>query len=176
MVKARLQAGRCSWACGTPQALALLRHIRGSAPTTGADAGFGLVISSRSIARPAWLRFGLFLKTFYEPTASRARWFVLPADRVHGKSRPHIGLHLQLNLDEVAVHSRSFNPLVAGSNPARPTKISQEAHEFRFVGFLFSGLYLIEGCRANLLHADRFPCLSLSNHNTSTPEYTDHST
>ena len=33
------------------------------------------------------------------------------------------------------VEQRTFNPLVAGSNPARPTKYFREAHEFRFVGF-----------------------------------------
>jgi hypothetical protein len=37
----------------------------------------------------------------------------------------------------------TFNPLVAGSNPARPTKYFQEAHEFRFVGFCFSGPSLV---------------------------------
>jgi hypothetical protein len=52
MTKARLQAGRCSRACGTPQTLA---------------------------------RSGLFLEALDEPTSGRARWFVLPVDRVHGK-------------------------------------------------------------------------------------------
>jgi hypothetical protein len=41
------------------------------------------------------------------------------------------------------VEQRTFNPLVAGSNPARPTKNYQEAHEFRFVGFLRSGHSLV---------------------------------
>ena len=41
------------------------------------------------------------------------------------------------------VEQRTFNPLVAGSNPARPTTNYQEAHEFRFVGFLRSGHSLV---------------------------------
>jgi hypothetical protein len=38
---------------------------------------------------------------------------------------------------------RTFNPLVAGSNPARPTTNNQQAHEFTFVGFLLSGRSLV---------------------------------
>ena len=41
------------------------------------------------------------------------------------------------------VEQRTFNPLVAGSSPARPTMNYQEAHEFRFVGFLRSGHPLV---------------------------------
>ena len=41
------------------------------------------------------------------------------------------------------VEQRTFNPLVAGSNPARPTKYFREAHEFRFVGFFVSGRSLV---------------------------------
>jgi hypothetical protein len=41
------------------------------------------------------------------------------------------------------VEQRTFNPLVAGSNPARPTKFQQKAYEFRFVGFFVSGPYLV---------------------------------
>ena len=40
------------------------------------------------------------------------------------------------------VEQRTFNPLVAGSSPARPTKIQQEAHAFRCVGFLLFWIYL----------------------------------
>jgi hypothetical protein len=45
------------------------------------------------------------------------------------------------------VEQRTFNPLVAGSNPARPTKIYQEAHELRFVGFFVSGRSLVRYAR-----------------------------
>ena len=41
----------------------------------------------------------------------------------------------RLNKPFLRIASRTFNPLVAGSNPARPTTNAQEAHEFRFVGF-----------------------------------------
>src|SRR5439155_21364027 len=41
------------------------------------------------------------------------------------------------------VEQRTFNPLVAGSNPARPTTNHQKAHEFTFVGFLLSGHSLV---------------------------------
>jgi hypothetical protein len=46
------------------------------------------------------------------------------------------------------VEQRTFNPLVAGSNPARPTMNYQEAHEFRFVGFLRSGRSLVASEKA----------------------------
>jgi hypothetical protein len=39
------------------------------------------------------------------------------------------------------VEQRTFNPLVAGSNPARPTTNQQKAHEFTFVGFLLSARF-----------------------------------
>jgi hypothetical protein len=41
------------------------------------------------------------------------------------------------------VEQRTFNPLVAGSSPARPTTNKQEAHAFRCVGFLRSGRSLV---------------------------------
>jgi hypothetical protein len=40
---------------------------------------------------------------------------------------------------KLAAASGTFNPLVAGSNLARPTKNKYKAHEFTFVGFLLSG-------------------------------------
>jgi hypothetical protein len=36
----------------------------------------------------------------------------------------------------IAAATGTFNPLVAGSNPARPTTNKYQAHEFTFVGFL----------------------------------------
>jgi hypothetical protein len=46
---------------------------------------------------------------------------------------------------------RTFNPLVAGSNPARPTTNKQETHEFTFVGFLLSGPFLVRHLQAKSL-------------------------
>jgi len=45
---------------------------------------------------------------------------------------------------DLKIPEPSLNPFVAGSIPARPTNIHQEAHEFRFVGFLLSARFLCQ--------------------------------
>jgi hypothetical protein len=48
--------------------------------------------------------------------------------------------------------SRSFNPLVAGSNPARPTKIQNEKANLHGLAFLFSGRSLVASEESRNLH------------------------
>ena len=56
---------------------------------------------------------------------------------------PRHGFGSTKELHRIEADPGTFNRLVAGWNPARPTTNKYQAHEFTFVGFLLSGRSLV---------------------------------